>query len=66
MLHTLARHWWALAVRGVVAVLFGLLAFLVPGITLVTFVLLFGAYAMMDGTSMSLHSSALHRIIGRC
>jgi len=49
MLHTLARNWWALALRGVVAVLFGLLTFILPGITLVTLVLLFGAYALVDG-----------------
>ena len=49
MLHSLARNWWALALRGLVAVLFGLLTFLLPGITLVTLVLLFGAYALADG-----------------
>jgi uncharacterized membrane protein HdeD (DUF308 family) len=49
MLQLLARHWWALALRGVVAVLFGLLTFLVPGITLVFLVLLFGAYVLLDG-----------------
>ena len=49
MLHTLAKNWWALAVRGLVAVLFGLLTFLLPGITLITLVLLFGAYALVDG-----------------
>ena len=49
MLHLLARHWWALALRGVFAVLFGLLTFLIPSITLLTLVLLFGAYAILDG-----------------
>jgi uncharacterized membrane protein HdeD (DUF308 family) len=49
MLHTLATNWWALALRGLVAVLFGLLTFILPGITLVTLVLLFGAYALADG-----------------
>jgi uncharacterized membrane protein HdeD (DUF308 family) len=49
MLHTLVRNWWALALRGLVAVLFGLLTFLLPGITLITLVLLFGAYALLDG-----------------
>ena len=49
MLHSLARNWWALALRGLVAVLFGLLTLFLPGITLVTLVLLFGAYALVDG-----------------
>ena len=49
MLHTLAQNWWALALRGFVALLFGLLTFFVPGITLVTLVLWFGAYALVDG-----------------
>lgn len=49
MLHTLTANWWTLALRGLVAVLFGLLTFCLPGITLVTLVLLFGAYALVDG-----------------
>lgn len=49
MLHLLARRWWALALRGLVAILFGLLAFFIPGITLISLVLLFGFYAILDG-----------------
>ena len=49
MLHTLARNWWALALRGLVALMFGLLTLFLPGITLVTLILLFGAYALADG-----------------
>jgi uncharacterized membrane protein HdeD (DUF308 family) len=45
----LARNWWAVALRGALAVLFGLVALIWPGITLGALVLLFGAYALVDG-----------------
>jgi uncharacterized membrane protein HdeD (DUF308 family) len=49
MLQALAQNWWAIVVRGVCAVLFGLAAFLWPGLTLTVLVLLYGAYALVDG-----------------
>jgi uncharacterized membrane protein HdeD (DUF308 family) len=49
MLEALQRGWWFLVLRGVFAVLFGVLTFVWPGITLVTLVLLFGAYALVNG-----------------
>lgn len=45
----LARHWWAILIRGVAAILFGVLTFVLPGVTLAVMVLLFGAYAVVDG-----------------
>ena len=44
-----AGHWWALALRGAIAILFGLAALLRPGIALEALILLFGAYALVDG-----------------
>lgn len=49
MIDILARNWWALALRGVVAIVIGLVAFLWPGITLAALVLLFAAYMLVDG-----------------
>jgi uncharacterized membrane protein HdeD (DUF308 family) len=42
-------HWWALALRGAIAILFGLAALLRPEIALQALILLFGAYALVDG-----------------
>ena len=49
MVGALSRNWWMLAVRGVVAVLFGIMAFIWPGLTLWALVFLFGAYVLIDG-----------------
>src|SRR4051794_18320940 len=49
MVMVLARNWWALVLRGLFAVLFGIMAFAWPGITLGALVLLYGAYALVDG-----------------
>ncbi len=42
-------HWWAMALRGVVAILFGVAALLRPDIALEALILLFGAYCLVDG-----------------
>ena len=49
MLDALTQRWWVVALRGVAAVIFGILALVWPGITLGALVLLFGAYALVDG-----------------
>ena len=49
MIEMLARNWWALALRGLFALLFGILALALPGITAETLILLFGIFAIADG-----------------
>jgi uncharacterized membrane protein HdeD (DUF308 family) len=49
MIHELARNWGWVALRGVVAILFGILALVWPGSALAAIVILFGAYAFADG-----------------
>ncbi|OYW55844.1 MAG: hypothetical protein B7Y80_04265 [Hyphomicrobium sp. 32-62-53] len=48
-LDALARNWWLILLRGIFAIIFGLLTFVWPGLTLVTLVLLYGAFSLLDG-----------------
>ena len=48
-LHALAKNWWLLLLRGIAGILFGVLAFIWPGITLLTLIIFYGAYALLDG-----------------
>ena len=52
MLGKVARDWWVYAVRGVAAIIFGTLALVWPGPTLAVLVIMFGAYAFVDGIAM--------------
>ena len=49
MFDELIRRWWIVALRGIVAVVFGVAAFLAPRETMALLVLLFGAFAFADG-----------------
>jgi uncharacterized membrane protein HdeD (DUF308 family) len=49
ILPTLSGNWWALLLRGIAALLFGLAALFWPGITLYVLIIFFGAYALVDG-----------------
>jgi uncharacterized membrane protein HdeD (DUF308 family) len=49
LVRALAERWWVWLLRGIVAILFAVLAFTQPGMTLAVLVLLYGAYALADG-----------------
>jgi uncharacterized membrane protein HdeD (DUF308 family) len=49
MIAELSRNWWVFLIRGVAAILFGIGAFVWPGLTIAVLVLMFGAYALVDG-----------------
>jgi uncharacterized membrane protein HdeD (DUF308 family) len=58
-------NWWALALRGVVAIRFALIAFFLPGVTAAALILLFGAYALVDGVFALIAGLRLARQHGR-
>jgi uncharacterized membrane protein HdeD (DUF308 family) len=45
----LARNWWVIALRGALAILFGIIALFLPEATMLALVLLFAAYMLVDG-----------------
>jgi uncharacterized membrane protein HdeD (DUF308 family) len=44
-----AKNWWLFTLRGVFAILFGLIALIFPGPTMLSLALLFSAYMLVDG-----------------
>src|SRR3977135_4287433 len=48
---TLAQNWWLFTLRGVFAIIFGCLALAFPGPTMLSLVLLFSAYMLVDGVA---------------
>src|SRR6516164_4991608 len=49
LVHAIARNWWAILIRGIAAVIFGVLVFIWPVAGWVAIGILFGAYAFVDG-----------------
>src|SRR5512147_3337177 len=49
MLDVLTQKWWAVALRGILAIVFGIVALVFPGATLVSLAVVFGAYAFVSG-----------------
>lgn len=49
LLRALARNWWLLLLRGIAAVVFGIVAIAWPGPTLLTLIIIYGVFALSDG-----------------
>jgi uncharacterized membrane protein HdeD (DUF308 family) len=49
LLETLKRHWWVPVLRGVAAIIFGVIAFTHPLMAAATLVIFFGAWVLVDG-----------------
>jgi uncharacterized membrane protein HdeD (DUF308 family) len=49
MLDILTQKWWAVALRGILAIVLGIVALVFPGATLVSLAIVVGAYAFIDG-----------------
>lgn len=60
MLNAMSNHWWVLVARGVFAILFGLAAIFMPGITLAALIFIFGAYVLLDG-GFNIYASLMNR-----
>src|ERR1041385_4047839 len=49
LIETLKRHWWVPVIRGIIAIIFGIIALAYPGLTVATLVIFFGAWVLVDG-----------------
>jgi uncharacterized membrane protein HdeD (DUF308 family) len=62
---TLAQHWWLVLLRGIAGIIFGILTFTAPGISLAVLVLFFGAYSLVDGVLATISAIRWHGEIDR-
>ncbi len=60
LIGTVAKHWALILVRGIAAIVFGILCFVWPAISLLALVLLYGVYAIVDGISAITWGSRSH------
>ncbi len=65
MLQSMARNWWLLALRGVAAIIFGVLAFTRPGATVLALVIVFGIYAIIDGVLAIITAFQMREVVDR-
>src|SRR3977135_2599701 len=48
---TLVQNWWLFTLRGILGIIFGCLALIFPGPTMLSLVILFSAYMLVDGVA---------------
>ncbi|MFO8143700.1 MAG: HdeD family acid-resistance protein [Dehalococcoidales bacterium] len=54
--------WWSMLVKGIIAIVFGVVAVIWPGITLVTLVILFGIFFLVDGIFTIIMATQHHKV----
>lgn len=64
MLSAICNKWWVFLLNGIAAILFGIMAFVWPGVTLLTLILLFGFYCIADGIAAIFASFARSEATG--
>ncbi len=64
MLEMISRNWWALLIRGIAAIVFGIAVLVLPGLTLDVLVTVFAAYLLVDGV-FALIAAIQHRSYSR-
>jgi len=57
-----AGPWWSILTKGIIAIVFGVIAVIWPGITLLTLVIIFGAFFLIDGIFTIIISTKHHKI----
>jgi uncharacterized membrane protein HdeD (DUF308 family) len=48
-LRTMSEHWWVVLLRGILGILFGVMAYAWPSLTVLILITIWGAYALVDG-----------------
>lgn len=54
LLDQVGKNWWVFVLRGVLAVLFGVFTFINPAVSLASLILVYGAYALIDGVTAAI------------